>query len=112
MLENSNLVQGKSAKEVDKLLKEYEDITIKLADLDKSKKEVLTRLFELTEVGTNETSNYVFNIVMNKGRETIGVKKLRDNNHALYEIMESEGYLSVGEPFKTVRGIKLKGNRS
>ena len=112
MLENSNLVQGVQGKEVDKLIAEYQDITLKLADLDKSKKEVLNRLFELAEVGVNETSKYAFNVVLNKGRETIGIKALKDKAPNLYNLIQEQKLVNIGEDYKTIRGIKLKGQRT
>lgn len=59
MLEHSNLIEGQKAKEVNRLIAEYEDITAKLSDLDKSKKEVLAKLFELVEVGTKDRKSVV-----------------------------------------------------
>ena len=112
MLENSNLIESTNGKEVTKLVKEYMDITAKLADLDESKKQVLDRLFKLTEVGVNETSKYVFNIVLNKGRETISVKNLKENAPSIYSLIQEQELISVGEPFKTIRGIKEKGQRA
>ena len=112
MLENSNLIEGSKAKRVDILLKEYQDITTKLADLDTSKKLVLEELFKLAEIGTNETGTYVFNIVNNKGRETIGIKKLKENASDIYNMLTSLKLVNIGEDYKTVRGIKEKGQRS
>lgn len=112
MLENSNLIESSRASEVNKLIKEYQDLTIKLADLDESKKQVLEQLFKLTEVGVNETGKYVFNIVLNKGRETIGVKNLKEKAPSIYSLIQEQELVSVGEPFKTIRGIKEKGKRA
>lgn len=112
MLENSNLIDGANGKEVTRLIKEYQDITAKLADLDESKKQVLEQLFKLTEVGKNETSRYVFNIILNKGRETIGVKNLKENAPSIYTLIQEQELISVGEPYKTIRGIKEKGKRA
>lgn len=111
MLEHSNLIEGQKAREVNKLIAEYEDITAKLADLDKSKKEVLTKLFELAEVGTNETNKFIFNVVNNSGRATISVKNLSEQAPDLFGKVSALGLISVGENFKTVRSIKLKGDR-
>lgn len=112
MLENSNLIESTKAQEVNKLIKEYQDLTIKLADLDESKKQVLKRLFELAEVGKNETSKYVFNVVLNKGRETVGIKALRENAEDIYNMLQTLKLINIGEDYKTVRGIKEKGQRA
>ena len=112
MLENSNLLSGKTAKEVENLIAEYEDITAKAKDLETSKKQVLSRLFELVEVGVNETSNLVFNICENKGRVSVAVSKLKDRAPELWEkVRQTMGVISVGENYLTVRGIKHKGSR-
>ena len=112
MLENSNLLSGKIAKEVDGLIKEYEDLTAKIKDLELSKKAVLDRLFEITEKGINETNNIVFNIVENKGRVSIAPKKLQEQAPELYGEISGLGLISIGENYLTVRGIKHKGVRS
>jgi hypothetical protein len=112
MLENSNLLSGKTAKEVEKLIAEYEDITAKAKDLETSKKAVLEKLFSLTEVGINETSNIVFNIVNNSGRENISLKSLHEQAPEIYGTISGMGFISKGDDYKTVRGIKHKGQRA
>ena len=111
MLENSNLIDGTQAKELNRLLAEYQDITAKLADLDTTKKEVLKRIFELSQIGINETNKFVFNVVDNKGRESISLKSLREDYPELFRKVSGVGLISIGENYKTVRGIKLKGDR-
>lgn len=110
MLENSNLITGKNAKEVETLIKKYEDVVIQLADLEKTKKEVTTKIFELTEVGINETNNMVFNIVDNKGRETISIKALNENAPDILSELRAKNLVNVGNNYKTIRGIKYKTN--
>ena len=111
MLENSNLLSGTVAKEVEKLIAEYEDITAKAKDLEISKKAVLEKLFSLTEKGINETSKICFNIVENKGRVSIAPKKLQEQAPELYGMISGMGLVSIGEDYLTVRGIKHKGER-
>ena len=110
MLENSNLITGKNAKEIDTLIKKYEDVSIQLADLEKTKKEVTSRIFELTEVGINETSKIVFNIVDNKGRETISIKALNENAPDILTELRAKNLVNIGNNYKTIKGIKHKTN--
>ena len=112
MLENSNLLSGKIGKEVDNLIKEYEDLSAKIKDLEISKKAVLDRLFEITEKGINETNNIVFNIVENKGRVSIAPKKLQEQAPELFGTISDMGLISIGENYLTIRGIKHKGARA
>jgi hypothetical protein len=112
MLENSNLLEGSVAKRVNELIAEYQDITAKAKDLETSKKNVLAELFELAEVGINETGKFVFNVVENKGRVSIAPKKLQEQAPELYGQISGMGLLSIGEDYLTVRGIKLKGDRA
>lgn len=112
MLENSNYLDGKVAKEVDTLIAEYEDITAKVKDLETSKKQVLERLFELVKVGVNETNKVCFNIVENKGRVSIAPKKLQEQAPEIYGAITGMGLVSIGEDYLTVRGIKHKGDRA
>lgn len=108
MLENSNVLTGKVAKEVDKLITDYETLSAKIKDLETSKKETLERIFELTETGINETSKVIFNIVVNKGRISIAPKKLQEQAPEVYGMISGMGLVSIGEDYTTVRGIKHK----
>lgn len=112
MLENSNLIDGSNAKRVNELIQEYQDITAKAKDLETSKKNCLKELFEITEVGVNETNKFVFNVINNKGAERIALSKVKEQAPELLKKIEGLGLISKGEDYKTVRGIKLKGERS
>ena len=111
MLENSNLLSGKNAKRVDTLIREYEDISAKVKDLETTKKAVLSELFEIVEVGMNETSNVVFNIINNAGSRRVSLKTLKEQAPRLYNEIDKLGLISIGEDYLTVRGIKHKGDR-
>ena len=104
-------MSGSVAKEVDKLIREYEDITAKAKDLETSKKQVLARLFELAEIGVNETSNVVFNVINNKGRQNVSLKALNEQAPDLFGQISGLGLISQGDDYLTVRGIKHKGDR-
>lgn len=111
MLENSNLLDGKTAKRVNELIKEYQDITTKLTDLETSKKNVLTELFELAPIGVNETDKFTFKILEQAGRQSLSLKSLQESAPDLFGKVSALGLISIGENFKTVRSIKLKGDR-
>lgn len=111
MLENSNLLEGKTAKRVNVLLREYQDITAKLTDLNKTKEKVLEELFTLTNVGTNETNVFTFNVIDNKGRQTISVSDVRNFGNNLFEDLNDKGLIKTGKNFLTIKSIKLKGDR-
>ena len=106
MLENSNVLTGKVAKEVDQLIVKYETLSAQIKDLEARKKEVLERIFELTETGKNETSKVIFNVVVNKGRVSIAPKKLQEQAPEIYSMISGMGLVSVGEDYNTIRGIK------
>lgn len=110
MLENSNLFSGSKAKELETLVKQYEDVSIQLKDLEITKKEVLSRIFEIASVGINETPNMVFNVCENKGRVSIAPKKLLEVAPNIYAKIESLNLISTGEDYLTLRGIKHKTN--
>lgn len=111
MLENSNLIDGASAKELNTLLQEYNDITTQLTDLETSKKKVLARIFELAPVGLNETNKYTFKILKQAGKQSISIKNLSEQAPDLYGKISGLGLISIGEDFKTLRSVKLKGDR-
>lgn len=112
MLENSNLIEGQNAKRVNELLKEYEDIKARANDLETTKEKVLTELFELAEVGLNETDKFVFKKNDNKGRMNVSVKKLQEQAPMLFGEISNMGLVTVGNNYYTITGIKLKGSRS
>lgn len=111
MLENSNLIESTTAKEVDKLLVEYQGVTAQLSDLETTKKAILKRLFELVEIGKNETSKHVFNIVQVAGRQTISLPEVKEKESYLYERLADAHLIEYGADYLTVRGIKEKGDR-
>ena len=111
MLENSNLLEGKTAKRVNVLLREYQDVTSKLSDLETTKKNILNALFDLVPVGLNETNMFTFKIIEQAGRQSLSVKSLQESAPDLFGKVSALGLISTGENFKTVRSIKLKGDR-
>ena len=112
MLENSYLHEGLESKEIEKLLKEYQSITTKLADLNSTKERVLEKLHELSQIGVNETRNYVYSVSVVNGKRTISVSELQKNAPELLKKISGLGFLSIGEPYRVIRGIKEKGDRS
>ena len=111
MLENSNLIEGKDAKELDKLITDYQAVTAQLNDLDTTKKKLLERIFELTTVGVNETGKFTFKINEQAGNQTISVVKLRESAPDIFGKVSALGLVNIGKSFKTLRSIKLKGDR-
>ena len=111
MLENSNLIEGKDGKRVNELLAEYEDIKAKANDLETSKKAVLSELFELAQVGVNETNKYTFKKNNNTGRLNISAKKLQEQAPKLFGQVSDLGLVTVGDNYFTITSIKLKGDR-
>ena len=111
MLENSYLHESLEGKEIDRLLVEYQAVTAQLKDLEITKQAVLKRLFDLTQVGVNETSKHVFNIVEVAGKQSISAKDIQEQAPELFKRISGSGFLNVGNPYKVVRGIKQKGNR-
>ena len=111
MLENSNLLEGQTAKRVNKLLVEYQDVTSKLADLETTKKNILKELFELAPIGINETDKFTFKILEQAGRQSLSLKSLQESAPDLFGKVSALGLINIGEDFKTVRSIKLKGER-
>ena len=109
MLENSNLLEGQTAKRVNTLLKDYQDVTTKLADLETTKKNILKELFELSQVGVNETNLFTFNVVHMKGRESISLADIKKHGSYLYESLNP--YKNYSADYFIVRSIKLKGDR-
>lgn len=111
MLNDSNYVDGKDGKLLSKLIGEYEDISLKIKDLESEKKAILTQICDLSKVGTNETEKVVFNLFLMEGRETVSLSDIKKRDKLLYEEIDEGGYISYGNPYKVIRSIKHKGKR-
>ena len=111
MMNESNYIDGKDGKELTKLIGEYEDISLKIKDLESEKKQILARICELSKIGTNETEKVVFNLFLMEGRETVSLADIKKHNKLLYEEIDEGGYISCGNPYKVIRSIKHKGKR-
>lgn len=111
MMNLSNYVDGKDGKELSRLISEYEDISLKIKDLETEKKEVLAKIYNLSVIGTNETDKVVFNLFQMEGRESVSLAEIKKHDGYLYEKLDDGGYINYGEPYKVIRSIKHKGKR-
>lgn len=108
MLENSILIDGTKGQELDKLFKEYNDLVIKLKDLNKTKGEIVEKIKEVCNKGeTYETMNYTITMVQKSGAVTVDRKALEEKYPTVFEEVKK-----VGEPTLSMGTPKLKGNRS
>ena len=112
MLKNSNYVDGKDGKELTRLIAEYEDITLKMKDLETEKKQIAEKIYAIATVGINETEKVVFSLIQMEGRETISLTDLKKHHEFIYEELDDLNYITCGNPYKVIRNIKHKGSRA
>ena len=111
MLNESNYVDGKDGKELTRLIAEYEDISLKIKDLETEKRQILSKIYGLSVIGTNETDKVVFNLFQMEGRASVSLAEVKKHDSLLYEELDDGGYINYGEPYKVIRSIKHKGKR-
>lgn len=107
MLENSTLINGAQAKELDKLFAEYNDLAIKIKDLTTTRDSIVKRIKELcSESGVYETLDYVLTMAEVAGRVSVDSKVLKEKYPNIFEECSkvSNGYLQISS-------IKQKKNK-
>lgn len=108
MLTNTKALSTKESKEVEKLIKTYQDLQAQITDLETSKKEVLEKIFKLANEGKNETQNYIFTKAFCNGRITVNIKELEKNHISLYNALNEKNLFNIGKDYWRLTGIKKK----
>ena len=54
---------------------------------------------------------FTFKVLEQAGRQSLSLKSLQESAPDLFGKVSALGLISIGENFKTVRSIKLKGDR-
>ena len=108
MLNNSILIDGKDAKELNKACKEYNEVSEAIKDLDKSKKQANEIIKGYcTDQGTFETTEYIIKMQAFEGNVTISAKEVQKKAPDLFvRLVEldlvkiGKGYLKLGSVVK------------
>lgn len=108
MLDNSILVDGKDAKELNKACQKYNEVSEQIKDLDKSKKQANEVIKGYcTEKGTFETTEYIIKMQAVEGNVTISAKEVEQKAPDLFKqlveldlVKVGKGYLKLGSIVK------------
>ena len=108
MLNNSVLVDGKDAKELNKACETYNEISEQIKDLDKSKKQANEIIKNYcTDKGTFETTSYIVKMQYVDGNVTISAREVEQKAPELFKqllaldlVKIGNGYLKLGSIVK------------
>ena len=108
MLDNSILIDGKDAKELNKACQQYNEVNEQIKDLDKSKKQANEVIKGFcTEKGTFETTEYIIKMQAVEGNVTISAKEVEQKAPDLFKqlialdlVKVGKGYLKLGSIVK------------
>ena len=101
MLENTQIFETAENKELDTLLKKYNDLKVTIDDMTKTKNQIADRIKELCgeQSGKYETLNFVFSLVKRAGSTSIKAKALMENYPKIWEqIGKTKGVVSFSNP--------------
>ena len=92
MLDNTKIFETAENKELDTLLKKYNDFKVQIKDMQESQKKCADRIKELCNKtgGKYETLNFVFTLIEQAGKSSINVEKLRNKHEDVWESLPSE----------------------
>ena len=99
ILENSNMIDGNEAKELNKALEEYQKLDAQIKDLKKSFDALKEFILKESANGTNQTLKFAWDIIEKAGYEKpVGLKDMDEKTIAL---LREKDYI-----------VKTKGSRS
>ena len=92
MLENTQIFESAENKELDGLLKQYNDLKVQIADMETTQKQCADRIKELCgkKGGKYETMNAVFTLKESAGKSSIDVGMLKNKYEDIWEEVPSE----------------------
>ena len=113
MLENSKLIDGQQAKELDKMCEQYNDASCIISDNEKLKKQAGSFIKSVCdEMDTvYETSNYVVTMGHTGERESVDLKTIKAEYPEMYAFMQEKGLIKVTENTLRLGSVKGKGKR-
>ena len=92
MLENTNIFESAENKELDTLLRQYNDLKISIKDQQETQKKCADRIKELcnNKGGKYETLNFVFNLIEQAGKSSIDTGLLKHKYEDIWEELPTE----------------------
>ena len=92
MLENTQIFESAENKELDGLLKQYNDLKVQIADMETTQKQCADRIKELCgkKGGKYETMNAVFTLKESAGKSSIDVGILKNKYEDVWEEVPTE----------------------
>jgi hypothetical protein len=102
ILENSNMINGEKAKELNKALEEYQKLDTQIKDLKKSFDALKDFILKESADGTNQTMKVAWDIIAKSGSEkVVSLSKIDSETIDMLRkkdyIMETKGSRSIGK---------------
>ena len=113
MLENSKLIDGQQAKELDRMCEQYNDASVIITDNTKLKTEAGNFIKSVcSELDTvYETGNYVVTMGHTGSRESVDLKVVREVAPEIYDLLKAKNLIKVTDNALKLGSVKSKGKR-
>ena len=109
MLENSKLVDGQDAKELNRACKEYNKVTSEIKDLETTKKKNAEVIKKYCNIGAvHETTEYIVTMAHVEGRVTISASEVEKKAPELFRQLLALDLVKVGDSYLQIKSIKHK----
>lgn len=92
MLDNTSIFETEDNKELDKLIKKYNDLKLLIADYSATQKQCADRIKELCnrKGGKYETLNFVFTLIESAGKSSVDVGMLKNKYEDVWNELPTE----------------------
>lgn len=92
MLNSTSIFETAENKELDTLLKQYNDLKLQIQDMTTTQKQCADRIKELCnrKGGKYETLNFVFSLIESAGKSSINVSMLKNKYEDVWEQLPTE----------------------
>ena len=111
MLDNTQIFETAENKELDILLKKYNDLKLTIDDMTKTKNQISDRIKELCgkKGGKYETLNFVFSLIERAGSTSVKAKALMEDYPDLWKLVsKAKGVVSSSKPSLSMGDIVPK----
>ena len=105
ILENSNMIDGNEAKELNKALEEYQKLDAQIKDLKKSFDSLKEFILKESANGTNQTLKFAWDIIEKAGSEK--VVSLSKIDSETVEELRAKGYVMETKGSRSINKIRL-----
>lgn len=102
MLDNTQIFESAENKELDTLIKQYNDLKVQIKDMQETQKKCSDRIKELCNKkgGKYETLNFVFSLIEKAGSTSVKASVLMEKHEELWKelVNKASDAITIGKP--------------